>query len=96
MVGNVYAHPNKNNESPNAKNYLQHSLAARWIAQVKRMVIYGATYHSYAQGLKYGVPERVKMAVIDDIKANVQNISGMSDNIDSMDGSGYTSPFLSR
>ena len=60
------------------------------------MVIYGATYHSYAQGLKYGVPERVKMAVMPDIGSNVQNIAGMSSVVDSMDGSGYTSPFLSR
>ena len=96
MVGNVYAHPNKNNEKPTAENYLQHSLAARWISQVKRMVIYGATYHSYAQGLKYGVPERVKMAVMPDIGSHVQNIAGMSSVVDSMDGSGYTSPFLSR
>ena len=29
MVGNVYAHPNKNKEKPTAENYLQHSLAAR-------------------------------------------------------------------
>lgn len=60
------------------------------------MVIYGATYHSYAQGLKDGVPERVKMAVMPDIGSHVQNISGMSSVVDSMDGSGYTSPFLSR
>lgn len=96
MVGNVYTHPNKNKEKPTAENYLQHSLAARWISQVKRMVIYGATYHSYAQGLKDGIPERVKMAVMPDIGSNVQNISGMSSVVDSMDGSGYTSPFLSR
>lgn len=96
MVGNVYTHPNKNKEKPTAENYLQHSLAARWISQVKRMVIYGATYHSYAQGLKDGVPERVKMAVMPDIGSHVQNISGMSSVVDSMDGSGYTSPFLSR
>lgn len=96
MVGNVYAHPNKNKEKPTSENYLQHLLAARWISQVKRMVIYGATYHSYAQGLKDGVPERVKMAVMPDIGSHVQNISGMSSVVDSMDGSGYTSPFLSR
>ena len=96
MVGNVYAHPNKTKEKPTDKNYLQHSLAMRWIAQVKRMVIYGATYHSYAQGLKNGVPDRVKMAVMPDIGSHVQNMSGMSNVVDSMDGSGYTSPYLSR
>nr|DAE33177.1 MAG TPA: hypothetical protein [virus sp. ctrcb4]DAR12735.1 MAG TPA: hypothetical protein [Crassvirales sp.] len=60
------------------------------------MVIYGATYHSLAQGLKNGVPERVKMAVMSDMGSNVSNISGMSSTVDSMDGSGYTSPFMSR
>lgn len=60
------------------------------------MVIYGATYHSYAQGLKNGVPDRVKMAVMPDIGSHVQNMSGMSNVVDSMDGSGYTSPYLSR
>lgn len=96
MVGNVFVHPNKNKEKQSSENYLQHSLASRWISQVKRMVIFGATYHSYAQGLKDGVPNRVKMAVVPDIGSNVQNIVGMSSEVDSMDGSGYTSPFLSR
>lgn len=96
MVGDVYAHPNKEKESPTTNGYLDHSLASRWISQVKRMVIYGATYHSLAQGLKNGVPERVKMAVISDMGSNVNNMSGMSSTVDSMDGSGYTSPFMSR
>jgi hypothetical protein len=52
------------------------------------MVIYGATYHSYAQGLKYGVPEFVKTAVFEDIPSHVFSITGDSDKIDSMDGSG--------
>lgn len=96
MVGEVFVHPNKNKEKPTSENYLTHSLAARWIAQVKRMVIYGATYHSYAQGLKNGVPERVKMAVMPDIGSSVNNIIGVHSEVDSMDGSGLTSPFLSR
>lgn len=70
--------------------------AARWISQVKRMVIYGATYHSYAQGLKYGVPEFIKTAVFEDIPSNVFSITGDSDKVDSMDGSGWTSPIFSR
>lgn len=96
MVGGVYAHPNKNKEGSATKGYLEHSFASRWISQVKRMVIYGATHHSFAQGLKNGVAPTVKMAVVGDIGAAVQNISGMSDNVDSMDGSGFTSPYFSR
>lgn len=60
------------------------------------MVIYGATYHSYAQGLKYGVPDKVKCAVIDDIPANVISITGASDTVDAWDGAGLTSPLFSR
>lgn len=91
MIGNVFSHKNGNKD-----NDKDHSLASRWIAQVKRMVIYGATYHSYAQGLKYGVPRKVKMACISDIGANVYNMTGDRNSIDAMDGSGLTSPYLSR
>lgn len=96
MVGGVYAHPNKNKEVSATEGYLEHSFASRWISQVKRMVIYGATHHSFAQGLKNGVAPKVKMAVVGDIGAAVQNISGMTDSVDSMDGSGFTSPYFSR
>lgn len=79
-----------------AEELIDYAVASRWIAQVKRMVIYGATYHGYAQGEKYGVPEEINMAVINDFGANVYNIIGQSSENDSMDGSGYTSPYLSR
>ena len=79
-----------------AEELIDYAVASRWIAQVKRMVIYGATYHGYAQGEKYGVPEEINMAVINDFGANVYNIIGQSNENDSMDGSGYTSPYLSR
>lgn len=79
-----------------AKEYNRYAMASRWIAQVKRMVIYGATYHSYAQGLKNGVASEVKMAVISDFPAMTYNITGDSNENDSMDGSGFTSPYFSR
>ena len=60
------------------------------------MVIYGATYHSYAQGLQYGVPEKIKAAVIEDIGSDVFSITGQNGVVDSMDGSGLTSPIFSR
>ena len=56
----------------------------------------GATFHNLAQDLKYGVLEEVKVAVMDDIKANVNNIIGDDDKIDSCDGSGYVNPIYSR
>jgi hypothetical protein len=60
------------------------------------MVIYGATYHSYAQGMTYGVADKVKGAFIEDIGSNVFSITGQHGIVDSMDGSGLTSPLLSR
>lgn len=96
MYGYLFYHPNKNNESTDAENYLIHCYSSRWTSQIKRMVIGGATYHPLAQGLKNGVLERVKMAVISDVDSNVRNISGMEDDVDSMDGSGYTNPYFSR
>ena len=60
------------------------------------MVIYGATYHSYAQGLDYGVPKVLKMAVMSDFPAMVYNTLGQSSKNDSMDGCGFTSPYISR
>lgn len=60
MVGGVYAHPNKNKEVSATEGYLEHSFASRWISQVKRMVIYGATHHSFAQGLKMELLQKLK------------------------------------
>lgn len=96
MVGEMYAHPNKEKESSSAPDYVTHAWASRWIAQVKRMVIMGATYHPYAQDLKYGVAQTVKMAVMPDETANVANIVGNSKGIDANDGSGWTHPIFSR
>lgn len=78
------------------KQWKSESYASRWIGQVKRMVIYGATYHSYAQGLLYGVPEKIKAAVIEDLGSSVFSITGQNGIVDSMDGSGLTSPIFSR
>lgn len=123
MVGQVFAHPNKNKRKiDDIKSDLRNtiykgnkdvtdaqltaeaqgifeseSFASRWIGQVKRMVIYGATYHSYAQGLDDGVSEFVKTAVIEDLPVETFSITGLyKDDNDSMDGSGFTHPIFSR
>lgn len=123
MVGQVFAHPNKNKRKiDDIKSDLRNtiykgnkdvtdaqltaeaqgifeseSFASRWIGQVKRMVIYGATYHSYAQGLDDGVSEFVKTAVIEDLPVETFSITGLyKDDNDSMDGSGLTHPIFSR
>lgn len=123
MVGQVFAHPNKNKRKiDDIKSDLRNtiykgnkdvtdaqltaeahgifeseSFASRWIGQVKRMVIYGATYHSYAQGLDDGVSEFVKTAIIEDLPVETFSITGLyKDDNDSMDGSGLTHPIFSR
>lgn len=84
MIGGVYAH-SKDTES------------GRLIAQIKRSVIYGATMHSFAQGIKNGVAEEVKIACMPDIKAIVTNILGTTkDDQDSMDGAGLSTPLQAR
>ena len=60
------------------------------------MVIYGATVHKLAQGLKNGVPEKIKAAVIDDINSYTSLITGTFVKGDANDGSGLTHPLYSR
>lgn len=80
MIGGVYAH-GKGDE------------AKRLIAQIKRSVIFGATIHPFAQGMNNGVASEIKVAVIDDWPAAVQNIVGEEkDDQASMDGAGISSP----
>lgn len=92
MVGDYYLHDNK------AKGTTDPSVAAasRYISQIKRMVIYGATTHTYAQGLDNGVKSTVNVAVMEDLPSSVQNMLGETATTDSCDGSGLTSPYYSR
>ena len=94
LYGDAFAHPNKE-KGADALSY-DAAMASRWTAQTKRLAVAGATFHNLAQDLKYGVLEEVKVAVMDDIKANVNNIIGDDDKIDSCDGSGYVNPIYSR
>lgn len=75
MIGGEYAHPG-NTESQ------------RLIAQIKRSVIFGATQHSFAQGLANGVADEIKMAIMPSLPASVRNIYGEEDNgFKGLDGS---------
>lgn len=97
MTGEVWAHPNKNKEGSNEKEYFEFSEANRLIAQNKRAVIYGATTHPFLQNLKYGVPETMSIAVVSDIPGTVWNMLGeVNDGLDTIDGSGFSSPYQSR
>jgi hypothetical protein len=83
LVGDMYAH--KGN-----------SLSARYIAQTKRQSIQGATVHTYAQNLDYGVSEIINIACIEDTTAQASNIIGDTKKVDVNDGGGKTSPIFSR
>ena len=91
MVGDFYLHDNKSKSSD-----LVAAAASRYVSQIKRMVIYGATTHTYAQGLKNGVPKKVKVACIEDLQSDVQNMLGETSSMDACDGSGLTNPYYSR
>ena len=96
-LGEVYAHPNKNGEGKLYDDeYFEKSEANRLIAQNKRAVIMGATYHPFLQGTKYGVASEINIAVIKDMPGAVFNMVGESTTVDSMDGSGISSPLEAR
>lgn len=63
--------------------------------QLKRNVIIPATMHYTNNDLLEGVSKKVKVAVINDIKSKVFNFSGMSDEIDAMDGAAWVVSFQS-
>ena len=60
------------------------------------MVIYGATVHSLAQGLVNGVPQKIKVACVEDIKSLAPLMTGVLGKGDANDGSGYVHPIYSR
>ena len=97
MTGEVWAHPNKNKEGFGTDDYFEFSEANRLIAQNKRAVIYGATVHPFLQGMRYGVAKTINISVISDIPGTVWNMIGEeNDGLDTMDGSGFSSPYESR
>jgi hypothetical protein len=91
MVGDYYLHDNKSKSSE-----VTAAMASRYVSSIKRMVIYGATTHTYAQGLKRGVPKKVLVACIKDLQSYVQNMIGESSTMDACDGAGLTNPYYSR
>lgn len=77
--------------------YDEFSEANRLIAQIKRSVAFGATYHPYIQGLDNGVGENIRIAVIEDIPGTVFTPNGDENfKLDSSDGSGIAHPLQSR
>ena len=105
-IGEIWAHPNKNKRLTNDNSeigevgtYEEFSEANRLIAQIKRSVAFGATWHPFTQNLLNGVAPTINIAVMSDVKTVVPTPNGTSDNVaevDSMDGSGYAHPLQSR
>lgn len=105
-IGEIWAHPNKNkrltNDNPEVGEvgtYEEFSEANRLIAQIKRSVAFGATWHPFTQNLFNGVAPTINVAVMSDVKTVVPTPNGTSDGVaevDSMDGSGYAHPLQSR
>lgn len=64
-------------------------------AQFKRNVIIPGTMRYYLQGRLNGIRDRMKVAVINDMGANVFNFDGKAGGIDAHDGSAFVNPFSS-
>lgn len=65
-------------------------------AQLKRNVIIPATLRYYLQDTLNGVTDTLKLAVTNDIPAEVFNFDGISNTIDAHDGAALEEPFTSR
>lgn len=65
-------------------------------AQLKRNVIIPATLRYYLQNTLNGVTNTLKLAVTNDIPAEVFNFDGISNTIDAHDGAALEEPFTSR
>lgn len=77
--------------------YEEFSEANRLIAQIKRSVAFGATYHPFIQNKDNGVAPEIRIAVIEDIPGIVFTPNGdEKTNLDSSDGSGIAHPLQSR
>lgn len=64
-------------------------------AQFKRNVIIPATMRYYLQDRLNGIRDKMKVAVINDLGADVFNFDGVTGNIDAHDGSAFINPFTS-
>jgi hypothetical protein len=102
-IGEVWAHPNKNKKLTNndpeegeTGTYSEFSEANRLIAQIKRSVAFGATYHPFAQNKNNGVTSEIDIAIMEDMPAFVQTPNGVEDEVDSMDGSGISDVLEAR
>lgn len=69
-------------------NFFTFSEASRLSGHYKRTVHGGATYTPLVQGMHYGVSEKVKVAVLNDLKDELFTLSGNLDEFTAQDGAG--------
>ena len=100
MVGHPYFHPAKGNVIPTeldvsnriSSDELGESL--RQLAQYKRMVILPATLNTFLQKRLNGIPSYYKVAVVDDISADVYNYTGNQSQTSPHDGSAFSNGLI--
>jgi len=83
--------PNKEEGS-----YEEFSEANRLIAQIKRSVAFGATYHPFAQNQLDGIASEIDIAIMNDMPGFVFTPNGEEGTVDSMDGSGISDALEAR
>ena len=64
-------------------------------AQLKRNVIIPATMRYYTQNSLRGIPRTMRLAIMNDIQADVFNFTGDDGTVDSHDGAAYINPITS-
>lgn len=102
-TGSAIAHPNKSkylNEEgekvdPNSEEGLEMEQSSRENAQLKRNVIIPATLQYFLQNSIMGIPPKYRIAVIQDLKADVYNYKGLKGDVDAHDGSAWVNPIIS-
>lgn len=77
------------------KSVIRKTEAVAQGTQLKRNVIIPATLQYVQQNVLNGVPSKIKVAVIRDIKAKIFNFRGDKDSEDAHDGSAWINPFIS-
>lgn len=107
LTGSEIAHPAKGAKLLNVADRLQKGFTSEYLknianiesksqgAQLKRNVIIPATLQYLQQNTLNGVPKKLRIAVLRDLGVNVFNFRGDMQNIDSMDGSAFTTAYTS-
>lgn len=97
-IGLPFLHPAKGASTNNNASTMDKLIeeAARTTAMYKRGVVVGATIHPFIKGKITGIPDRYKLAVIEDLSTPVFNIQGDSDGAKQFDGGIFLHPMIAR